>query len=192
MKQFDSELGKHSFLKLEGEFASTSLRVFLAGPYLGADAEEQAPSSIRHDLYIHLKTKTNHDVALGEHDSISKSARKFFKRNGFIAASELDCARLADAIIVDASNIGAFCELGAWSTQEDLCSKMLIFADKKFEKEKSYFRIGTLSMAESHGAIVRWIDFTKMDSARRPAIQFLKARKEKVIVKKVIEGGGRR
>lgn len=70
---------------------------------------------------------------------------------------EKELAELADAVVVIAESPGTFAELGAFAISDDLRPKLLPIADKSFESDESFLRVGP----------IRWVD---RDSAFGPTV----------------------
>jgi hypothetical protein len=74
---------------------------------------------------------------------------------------EQELAHLADAVVIIAESAGTFAELGAFAINDNLRHKLLTIADKSFEMNESFLKVGPLRWADKDSAFgpTLWVDF---------------------------------
>ncbi len=75
---------------------------------------------------------------------------------------ERELAQLADAVVVIAESPGTFAELGAFAMHDDLRRKLLPIADKSFQDDQSFLRLGPIHWADRDSAFgpALWTDLS--------------------------------
>jgi hypothetical protein len=75
---------------------------------------------------------------------------------------EKELAELADAVVIIAESPGTFAELGAFAISDDLRLKLLPIADKAFERDESFLRVGPIRWTDRDSAFgpTVWTDFS--------------------------------
>lgn len=76
-----------------------------------------------------------------------------------------------DAIVIFPESPGSFAEIGAFSNDERLRNKLVCFANKKFQKQKSFINYGPLRLvkASRSGTVVN-INYDDFDSADKAEV----------------------
>lgn len=164
--------------------------VFLAGPYIEIEkkpkrGKEHISSRLRHALFYSLSDAGN-AVTMGEYTQLIAAYADALKTQNDAHVVEVAHARtVADAVIMLPSSPGSFLELGAFSLYEQVCKKMLIIVDKKYEKsEPNYLNTGPLRRAASNYAEISYIDYEDHAACFGAASEFI----ERQISKKMVEG----
>lgn len=147
--------------------------VFLCGPSLKIDS---ASSKLRQRLKDELE-KRKFEVVLGEDDGLEEVRLNIL--NGYAHSNELDFInKECGAIVLIADSIGSFCELGLFAhehaLQKDKQRDFILIANKKFEKDTSYFSEGPAKVIADYG-LLTYVDFET--AAIDPFIQRLERRR---------------
>ena len=139
--------------------------VFLAGPYMKINKPPRKNSKdkaviLRFHLYNALND-TGWIVTMGEYQKLVEATEPLLGAHNNAALAEIKHAReSADAIVILPSSPGSFLELGAFSSLDDICSKMLIIIDAQYKGRVNYLTTGPLKGAEINGAKVHYIDYS--------------------------------
>lgn len=115
-------------------------------------------------------------------------AENNFESLATVVLSEVAMVGEAEVVIILPSSPGSFCELGAWSTRDDISRKMLILADKKHKNQKSYVKLGVFKLAEDAGAQIVWIDYSDTDGAKFAVKAKVSQAHSLALKKKVLRG----
>lgn len=152
-------------LALAASKMAIQLKIFIAGPFISKAwsaktlAKQSDSAKLRISLIEYIERELHHKATLGEHRGVAEMAVKSFDKLATVVLSEIAMVEDADSVIMLPCSPGSFCELGAWSARDDISRKMLILADKRYEKEKSYLKLGVFKLAEDGGARVEWVDY---------------------------------
>ncbi|MGK9452354.1 retron St85 family effector protein [Acidithiobacillus caldus] len=122
--------------------SSDDLFLFLCG----ANKPDGTPSARRESIKQFIESLSkNHHVIYAENvfNELSSIGNK---KN--ILDIEHELSELADKIIIVLESHSAFCELGAFSSQE-IRRKLLIINDSNFKNKKSFINIGPISAAKA-------------------------------------------
>lgn len=180
-------------LRLAAKRLASRLSVFVAGPLIekgwGAEELNSRPASkLRLTVKDHVEGELQHEVIFGEHRGVAEMGDEHFGSQSSFAIAEMALVNDVDAIVIIPASAGSFCELGTWSLVSNLCSKMLIIADKQFDSDQSYLRLGTLRMAVNGGATVAWCDYSDGDAVNAHVSEFISRVHDKVMVRMVTRG----
>lgn len=140
--------------------------VFLAGPFIdiskGAEEPENSGSpakELRYWLYDEL-TSLGHTVYLGEDVELRQNGEQHYGSwNNAVTFERHHILNHADALIVLPSSVGSFCETGDWVNSRDICAKMLMLIEAKYEGEINYVNLGPVKMAKMFHAKVSYVDY---------------------------------
>ena len=149
--------------------------VFLCGPTL-KDAATNTASALRLRLQERLIAE-GFEVVLGEDDGLEEVRLK--TSEGYAHDNELEfIQRECSSIVLVADSVGSFCELGLFvhwlSRNPDRTCDLVLLADKKFERHKSFFNEGPARAADDFGKAV-FVDFASADI--EPIVKRLKGRR---------------
>lgn len=144
--------------------------VFLAGPFIdvskGADAAENTGSpakELRFWLYNEV-VSLGHRVYLGEDVQLRQnSAKHYGTRSNAVTFERHHILNHSDVLIVLPSSVGSFCEAGDWVSSKDICSKMLMLIERKYEGEANYINLGPVEMARMFQAKVKYLDYSDQE-----------------------------
>lgn len=173
--------------------SETQLTVFLAGPYIETtgikpgDGEEHRPHRLRFNLF-HQMSDSGFVVTMGEFGGLVSAVEPALKKRTDAAVSEIVHARkYTDGIVMLPSSAGSFLELGAFALYKDLCEKMIIIIDKKFESdEPNYLNQGTIPGAKKYGATVHYIDYQDTTACWTTINEFLDEQRSRVIEERLL------
>lgn len=174
--------------------ALAPLKVFVAGPYIekswsDADLSGKQPSArLRIEIIKLIETEYAHQVVIGEHRGVVEIGDQNYRSMSSVLVTEIDLVREADCIIIIPSSAGSFCELGAWSREENLCKKMLILADNNHKDKQSYISLGVFKTAEHLSATIEWIDYTDVDACSLIVRRFVDRSEDKAMVRMTLNG----
>ena len=137
--------------------------VFLGGPYINPEKETESvyrPSAnLRFQLFHRLSSRS-WTVSLGEYRELIEAHKEVLGPHNNSAAAEIRHAReVADVVIMIVDSPGSFAEIGAFSTMERICSKMLVLSDAKYADSPGYIATGPIVMSRAFGAKVEYLDF---------------------------------
>jgi hypothetical protein len=181
-------------LNLAAKRVAQTLSVFVAGPLVDKDwtadqlAQRCAATRARLEIKVFIEDVLQHEVVFGEHRGIPEMGDANFGSQASIAIAEFALANDCEAIVIFPASVGSFCELGTWSVDEHLCQKMIIFADKKYQNDRSYMNLGTLRMAVNYGAVLHWCDLEDVSSIKGDVATFVQKAHDRIMVKAVTRG----
>lgn len=138
--------------QLEKEFSCKDFVVFLCGPTLkdlslpGARLRKQLKDAFEAEGF---------DVVLGEDDGLEEPRLKFdlYAHENELRFIEKHCG----AVVLVATSVGAFCELGLFSykkTHDANHPDFILIVDEKYKDDKSYFNEGPAAAVEDHGKVM--------------------------------------
>lgn len=144
--------------------------IFLAGPYIDiskdSEAEENSASAakkLRYWLYYELSGQ-GHTVYLGEDVELRNNGAKHYgPRSNAVTFERHFILKHADALIILPSSVGSFCEAGDWVTSKEICTKMLMLIEGKYEGQANYINLGPVEMARMFQAKVRYVDYVDQE-----------------------------
>lgn len=173
--------------------AGLQLKVFLAGPYIETTGrkpgrgENNKAKRLRYDLY-HRLDDFGWVVTMGEYENLINAANSLFgSRNDAANAELLHAKQSTDAIVILPSSPGSFLELGVFAMHPDVCQKMLIIIDQKYENDApNYLNTGPIPGATKKGAIVKFIDYDDHDMCWAAAEDFVNDQSERVAESKLL------
>ena len=156
------DMEKHR--RAESEQNSGVLHVFLLGPYIEVGLQESicdSPCSntqLRHSLYWYLFGRYN--VYIGEFPELTSSTKPYYGRENNPSLAEIHYARnVIDAVVILPSSPGSFVEFGSFLVYKDICKKMLVVIDAKYEDCKNYVNVGAVPMAKNNGATILYLNY---------------------------------
>jgi hypothetical protein len=156
--------------------------VFLAGPYIKTakaprkNAKNKA-AILRHRLF-HALQDDGWIVTLGEYEKLVGAADPLLGDHNNSALAEISHARSkhTDAIVMLPSSPGSFLELGAFSTIEEICTKMIVIIDLQYESHKNYMNSGPVKAAKDNLANINYIDYDDFDACWEAVNKFVTTR----------------
>lgn len=156
-------------------YSDNRMVVFLCGPSL-KEIESNPAAMLRKRLLDGL-TKEGFEVVLGEDDGLEDLRLNI--SGGYAHDNELEFIRReCSAIVLVAGSVGSFCELGLfvhWLAHEGNGScDLILVANSKFEKDRSYFNEGPARAADDFGRTL-YMDFAQADI--EPILRRLKGRR---------------
>ena len=173
---------------------STKLKVFVAGPeiqktWTGHDWRKKAPSALlRLRVHQHLEALA-HESVLGEHKLVASMAATTIPDTPSVVVTETYVvATSCSGVILIPDSPGSFCELASWTQSEELASKMLILANKKYEHQTSYINPGVFSIAIDNYAQLAWVDYRNWRSVRPAVDRFIDSRQQKLFRRDLFSG----
>jgi hypothetical protein len=148
-------------------------QIFLCGGALNPNLslEEQAQKDVRADMVVRLKrdipkcgTLLGEDVGLIEafQRSPASLTRLRKEEEPDLGHFEAFLAKYVDLIIIFPYTPGSYAELGMFSMQE-LCHKILVVNDKKYENSPSFINRGAIEQARRGRAIIKYVDYENRD-----------------------------
>ena len=145
-------------------------KAFLAGPYIEIEkrprkSKKNVASMLRFELYQRLSNE-GWVVTLGEYKELIGASQSTFGRHNNSAAAEIAHARQKnlDAIVMLPSSPGSFLELGAFAHIGEICRKMIVIIDRKYESHINYMNSGPVRVAKSLGADVVFENYEDHES----------------------------
>lgn len=181
-------------LQFASDRLATELKVFVAGPEIqrtwnGHEWRRRSKSTLLRLRVHNLVESSGHESVLGEHRLIATMAATAMSHAPSVVVSETYVAATScNAIIIIPDSPGSFCELGLWTQDEALCSKMLILANEQFESFVSYINPGVFGVAADNHAEIRWVDYGNWRSCRGIVEEFLDRRQQKVFRRDLFRG----
>lgn len=161
--------------------------VFLAGPYINVDEDAEhgdnnaTPASrLRYKLYTDFE-KAGCTVYLGEDEDLRRRGEKNYGRlSNPVVFERHKIKNDLDCLIVLPSSPGSFCEIGDWASDNNICSKMLVLIDQKYEGHNNYINLGVMKYAVNNKATVQYIpydDFAAVSAICNEFIDLIAAKK---------------
>lgn len=149
---------------LEDAFVRQNFVVFLCGPTLDI-ADKDNAAALRKRLKEELEAE-DFDVVLGEDDGLEVLRKKF---SGMAHDNELQFIQAhSNAVVLIASSVGSFCELGLFSHQHvhenTRKTDFILIMDEKFKDDVSYINEGPAKAINTFGQLVH-CDFSAFDTA---------------------------
>lgn len=181
-------------LALAASKLAIQLRVFVAGPYISKSwtkkvlAKQSESAKLRIALINFIEKDLRHSATLGEHRGVAEMAEKNFESLATVVLSEMAMVDEAESVVMLPCSPGSFCELGAWSARDDIARKMLILAEKKYEKDESYVRLGVFKLAQDAGARLEWVDYNDIDAIKPLVEDHISKAHSLALKKKVLRG----
>jgi hypothetical protein len=139
---------------LEGAFKKRKFVVFLCGPTLKiADTDEAA--ALRKRIMQDLEA-ADFDVVLGEDDGLEHLRTKY---SGMAHDNELQFIQgYSNAVVLIASSVGSFCELGLFSHQHvhtnTRKTDFILIMDEEFQNDISYMNQGPAKAIDIYGQLL--------------------------------------
>lgn len=140
--------------ELEELFSGNRYVVFLCGPTLNK-ADEDDASALRLKIKEELE-KEDFEVVLGEDDGLEHLRDKY---SGMAHENELQFIQSqCNSIILIASSVGSFCELGLFSHQHVRDNSrnidFILILDERYKSDKSYLNEGPAKAIEDFGKLI--------------------------------------
>lgn len=156
-------------------YCDNRMVVFLCGPSL-KEVETKPAARLRKRLLDEM-TNDGFEVVLGEDDGLENL--RLHTTSGYAHDHELEFIRReCAAIVLIASSVGSFCELGLfvhWLAHESQGScDFILIADEAFKDDVSYFNQGPARAADDYGRAI-YVDFETADT--KPIINRLRGRR---------------
>ena len=171
--------------------SAISLKVFLAGPFIRpSDSEPTSGSSteaarLRYRIFKALETYEEIKPTLGEHEQLQQIYKEHFGEYSNAALAEMaHVAEQCDCVIILPSSPGSFSELGYFSAHEDVCEKMLILLDARFEGDASYINLGPVALAAKSDAEPHHVNYEDFDTCWSIVKLFLERHKSKKLARR--------
>ena len=166
--------------RAESEQNSGALHVFLLGPYIEVGEQESACESrcvnvqLRHSLYWYLFNRCN--VYIGEFTELTSSTEPFYGRENNPSMAEIHYARwVTNVVVILPSSPGSFVEFGSFLVHKDICKKMLVILDNKYEECENYVNVGAVPMARNNGATILYLDYKEdVDECKERVRNFMR------------------
>lgn len=171
------------------------LNIFIAGPYIeknwtDSELNSKSPSAkLRISIIEYINSKYKHEIILGEHRGVTEIGDESYRSMSSVLLTEIDLVNESDAIIMIPSSPGSFCELGAWSRDEDLCRKMLILADRDHEHQNNYLTLGVFKTASHFSAEIKWINYNDPTSSFTLIQSFIDRSEDRAMARMTLNGG---
>ncbi|MEI6572709.1 MAG: hypothetical protein WCO61_04095 [Alphaproteobacteria bacterium] len=164
--------------------------IFIAGPYIEPDASKEpteTSAKLRFHLFQLLKDD-GYDVTLGEYRELIDSYKEYFGEYHNATAAELDhAANSASIVIMIPNSPGSFAEIGAFSTSEPICQKMIILFNNKYCNEINYINLGPIKGAKDFGSTVVCVDYEQIEYCLSIVKKFAVKAKQKIFLKKTYQ-----
>lgn len=149
---------------LEEVFENRKFVVFLCGPTLEI-ADKDNAAALRKRLKEELEAE-DFDVVLGEDDGLEALRKKF---SGMAHENELQFIQAhGNAVVLIASSVGSFCELGLFSHQHVHANArktdFILIMDEKFKDDVSYMNEGPAKAINTFGKLMH-CDFSDFNTA---------------------------
>jgi len=116
-----------------------SINVFLCG------ANPNDKNSIRNLLYQEMKDKSKYNIVFPEWLLSNLLAKKEYN----LLKLEQDLASNVDVIVLPLEGLGTMAELGAFSSFDKLCSKIIVINEKKHKHGRSFITRGPVKLISS-------------------------------------------
>lgn len=151
-------------LDLEHAFKKQKYVVFLCGPTLDKVEEDKA-SALRQKIKEELESD-GFEVVLGEDDGLEELREKY---TGMAHENELQfIQKHSNAVLLIASSVGSFCELGLFSYQHvrdnARGTDFILILDEKYEGVPSYLNEGPAKAIDNFGKLFHG-DFASFDTS---------------------------
>jgi hypothetical protein len=149
---------------LEGVFDSKKFVVFLCGPSL-KEAEKKPAAALRRRIMVELNAE-GFDVVLGEDDGLEDLRKQF---SGMAHDNELQFIQgYSNAVVLIASSVGSFCELGLFSHQHvhsnSRKTDFILLLDEQYEGDVSYLNEGPALAIKNFGELIH-CNFSSFDTS---------------------------
>lgn len=183
---------KSETLKQASRTVEKPLIVFLGGPYIEPDKEDEsrgsAASILRFQLFHRLKGE-KFEVSLGEYPKLKDSYKSGSGKYHNAADAELDHARsVASLVVMIPDSPGSFAEIGAFSLKREICTKMIVLTDITHEKSMGYLNTGPVACAKALGSTVKNVDYTDVEGCFEIVKAFSNSVKTQIQLRARLEG----
>lgn len=165
-------------------------RVFVFGPYLEPDTIVPRPETTAddssHTLYSRFNTKKKIEengfpVHFGESSEINDIWQKNIGMTDPATAEIAHARHFCGAIVIYASSVGSFCELGLFASYEAIMQKTLVIVDKQYESANSFLNKGLLEIVRQENGRVDFIDFKDHEKCAEAAKRFVEGKYTKFL-----------
>jgi len=138
--------------ELDSIFSKNKFVVFLCGPTL---SDLSNPGAVLRKLVHDKLTQEGFEVVLGEDDGLENIRNDY---SGYTHANELSYIESrCNAVVVIASSVGTFCEIGLFahinSVRDAKLIDLVLIVDKEYEGKPSYFNYGPVKAVEDFGKV---------------------------------------
>lgn len=177
----------------------SSFKTFVFGPYLTTDTVVPRPTSdpsshdglLEHAKYLRYASKTAitaggfvADFGESEHVMDFWSAHLGSKET---ATVELHHAyRSCGAIVVFASSVGSFCEMGLFSNYVAITQKMLILVHDSYKNSSSFFTNGILELFEQNNGKREFVNFSDHEQCVQIVMKFITGKYTKILREELV------
>jgi hypothetical protein len=153
-------------------FSKNKFVIFLCGPTLDLVGKDKA-ADLRKKLKEEFE-KEGFEVVLGEDDGLEYLREKY---DGMAHENELQFIQgYSNAVVLIASSVGSFCELGLFSHQHvrnnENRTHFILIVDEKYKNEGSYMNEGPVLAIDLYGDVFH-VDFVNFNTA--PLLKRLKS-----------------
>lgn len=178
-----SELAAQSMQTLD----RSRFPIFVFGPYLPENEVVAKPSKRAkdHSKYLRYSAKeqlkeSGFKVQFGESNDVINVWQQHI-RSQDLASSELHHAHyICGAVIIFASSVGSFCELGLFASYESIISKTIVIVDSKYKDHRSFLNDGLLKIVEQENGRVIFEDYRDHAKCVRIATQYAEGKFTKI------------
>lgn len=99
-----------------------------------------------------------------EHQSLVEIAKQERGEWTDLCSYEIDLANESDLIVLIPASAGSLVELGLFSLEIDIPTKMIVLFDKKHRRKKSFVMNGPRQALENRRAIIKFVDYVDRQS----------------------------
>lgn len=179
-------------LEQAATFTAEPCIVFLAGPYIDPDDPATAATKPSANLRYHLFHGLNGqdiEVSLGEYRQLLLAHEEALGAHNNAAVAEITHARdVATMVVIIVDSPGSFAEIGAFSMDSTICSKMLILSDPAHKDGPGYVSKGPIPAAVSQGAKIEYVETTDIESAQAKCMEFIRGQLQLSRMKRLLRG----
>jgi hypothetical protein len=181
----DTQYAEDFTSTLTNALDKVTVNVFLCGKGLASNPSETSTNGS--DLRLFLQDKLQNEVKncrvkLGEHQSLIERYRSAAGAVAFnLADHEFAMARTIDLVVIFPCSPGSFAELGMFSREESIATKMAIFLDVGYGDSKGYIVEGPVAAARLRQSKVYVFDYSDREA-------ILKQVTELVMIRRALKG----
>lgn len=130
------QIAEEVYHKLYSIFNEIQVNVFLCG------ASDSAQNSIRERVAKKIKNNAKINIVYPEW----LFANLMLSGENDLLSLENDLAKNVDIVVLPLEGIGAFCELGAFASFEDLIQRLLVINSSEFKRKHSFINDGPIRL----------------------------------------------
>lgn len=175
-------------------FPKSAFKTFVFGPYLtpdqilpvpDGDASEQ-DGLIEHARYLRYVTRvaiTNagFKADFGESQDVMDFWTAHLQSNETATAELHHAYRSCGAVVIFASSVGSFCEMGLFSAYGSIVRKMLVLVHEAHRNANSFFNNGILEMIEQSSGRKEFVDFSDHQKCLEIVMKFVTGKYTKTL-----------